>query len=65
MKTSYKIENMNTILFYQDTPTPILFFGILTKNNRVPPRHMTEHCLQFQNGPARRSRVIVRKQLKY
>ena len=26
---------------------------------------MTEHWLNFQNGPARRSLIIVRKQLKY
>ena len=52
------------LLFYQNTPTPPWFFGSCLKNG-VPPRHMTEHWLEFQNGPARRSRVIMRKQLKY
>ena len=38
---------------------------ILSKNNRVPPRHMTEHWLKFQNGLSWHSWVIVWKQLKY
>ena len=47
---------------------PPYFLGDPTTIGFLPgflPRHMTEHWLKFQNGPARRSRVIARKQLKY
>ena len=37
----------------------------MSKNNSVPPKHITEHLVKFHNIPSMCSRVIVRKQLKY
>ena len=42
-------ENMKQFCLTKTPPTPACFF-ILTKNNRVPPRDMTEHSLTFLNG---------------
>ena len=45
--------------------TPLFFLGSCPKTIGFLPDTWLEHWLKFQNGPARHSRVIVWKQLKY